>query len=489
MNDPCVHPLYAQQNERMRVPLLYPNPKSDHTTNPANPSIPTMAEVEQRAAHLLGHAAPTRLSAPPTPSQTEQRPAAPQHPILNEAALHGVAGRVIRILAPHTEAHPAALLLQLLAAFGNLIGPGPHCMVESARHPLNLFVILVGDSSKARKGTSWNWIANFFAGVDPAWLATRVSTGRLTAAGLVQTLQDQQPPTDRRLLVLAEEFATVLHTLKRGNGHLSPLLRSAWDHGNLPTLHMQQDLRATGTHISLIAHITEQELAHLFERSLADNGFANRCLWTWVERSNCLPDGGSPSTYDLACASAALQRAVNWATAQREILFHRNQPAGELWADVYPELSYHQPGLRGAATSRGEAQVLRLSALYAALDCSETVTVAHLQAALAVWDYCSQSAEHLFGVSARDAVADRIREAVETSRGGLNKTQIRRLFNGHVDTRRIDAALEQLAVIGSIARKAQPTPGRVSTVWSALAEHLPEDCLSMLVDDLPGEDE
>ena len=463
-----------------------PNLKPDHSRSD------TLARVEQRATELLAFVNSTRPPTPPkppAPRQTEQRPPALQHPTLHHDAFHGVAGRVLRILAPHTEAHPAALLLQLLAAFGNLIGPGPHCMVESARHPLNLFVILVGDSSKARKGTSWNWIANLFAGVDPSWLATRVSTARLTATGLVQTLQNQQPPTDRRLLVLAEEFATVLHGLKRGNGHLSPLLRSAWDHGNLPTLHMQQNLRATGTHISLIAHITEQELDHHFERSLADNGFANRCLWTCVQRSNCLPDGGSPSTADLAAVSACLQRAVSWATAQPEIRFHRDPAASQLWADVYPELSYRDPSLRGAATSRGEAQALRLSALYAALDCSATVTVAHLQAAFAVWDYCCESAEHLFGISARDAVADRIREAIETTPEGLSKTQIRRLFHGHVDTRRIDAALQQLAVIGSIGHKPQPTPGRLSTVWSALAEHLPDDSLDTLIDELPWEDD
>ena len=109
-------------------------------------------------------------------------------------------------------------------------------MVESTRHALNLFVVLVGDSSKGRKGTSWNLIANLFAAVDLSWLSTRVNSARLTANGLVRALRDQQPPTDRRLLALSEEFATVVHSLKRGNGHLSPLLRCAWDNGNLPTL-------------------------------------------------------------------------------------------------------------------------------------------------------------------------------------------------------------------------------------------------------------
>ena len=71
-------------------------------------------------------------------------------PTLADTALYGVAGLVVRSLAPHTEADPAAILLQFLAAFGNLVGPAPHCLVGSTRHGLNLFVVLVGESSKAR---------------------------------------------------------------------------------------------------------------------------------------------------------------------------------------------------------------------------------------------------------------------------------------------------------------------------------------------------
>ena len=139
----------------------------------------------------------------------------------------------MRTLAPHTEAQPEALLLQLLAAFGNVIGPGPHCMVGSTRHALNLFVVLVGESSKARKGTSWNHIARLFAEVDPAWTENRVTSARLSARGLVAVMGHQAG--DRRLLALAES------------------------------------LRRTEAH----------------------NGFANRCLWACVQRSQCLPDGGN----------------------------------------------------------------------------------------------------------------------------------------------------------------------------------------------------
>jgi hypothetical protein len=44
-----------------------------------------------------------------------------------------------------------------------------------------------------------------------------------------------------------------------------------------------------------------------------------------------------------------------------------------------------------------------------------TVGLPHLQAALAVWDYCSTSASHLFGDSTGDAIADRILVALVES--------------------------------------------------------------------------
>src|SRR5271170_4413974 len=205
----------------------------------------TFAETQRRRAELHGfpidqqpHSQREEQTRPSPPAPSPLRDSA--SPTLPVAALHGYAGLAVRTIAPHTEADPASILLQLLTAFGNIVGPGPHCMVDATRHALNLFVVLVGDSSKGRKGTSWSQIARLFAEIDHPWLSTRVTTARLTASGLVHALRDQQPPTDRRLLALSEEFASVLHTLKSGNGHLSPLLRCAWDSGHLPTLDMHQ---------------------------------------------------------------------------------------------------------------------------------------------------------------------------------------------------------------------------------------------------------
>jgi hypothetical protein len=362
-----------------------------------------------------------------------------------------------------------SLLLQLVAVFGNLVDRGPHCQVDATRHGLNLFVVLVGDSGKARKGSSWNQIARLFAEVDPSWLSTRVIRAPLTWNSLALALGGRQPAADHRLLALSPEFASVLQILNRGQGHLSSLLRCAWDDGQLSPPQRQPQPQVTETHLSLIAHITQSELARNLPRSEAQNGFANRCLWACVQRSNCLPHGGNLSAASLSAVASELRRALDWATAAPDIRFERDSAASDLWQQHYPALSQLHSGMRCAATGRAEAQVLRLSAIYAALDSSSTITLPHLQAALAVWDYCYESAAMLFGVSTGDPIADRIREAVEASEKGLSKDQIRRLFHGHLDAARIDAALETLVTLGALSVQTEPTGGRPSTLWSALA--------------------
>jgi hypothetical protein len=362
---------------------------SPNTITAEPPSaLPTLADIQRRRTELLAwqgrpqpaqktHPAPAVPPASPVPPMGPPCNA-PAWPSLSEAALHGLAGLVVRTMAPHTEADPAAILLQFLAAFGNLVGPAPHCMVGFTRHSLNLFVVLIGESSKARKGTSWRQIARLFSEVDDLWVERRVTTARLTANGLIHVLRDQAPsgqqqPTDRRLLVLAEEFASMLQILGREKGHLSPLLRCAWDTGNLCTLDGHHPLQATGTHISLVGHITRHELAQHLHRAESHNGFANRCLWTCVRRSQCLPGGGSLSPQHLAGLTRELRRILDWVRSQTELAFCRDAAAQKLWNDLYSDLSRARPGLYGVATSRAEAQVLRLSAIYAALDCSAVI--------------------------------------------------------------------------------------------------------------------
>ena len=158
-----------------------------------------------------------------------------------------------------------------------------------------------------------------------------------------------------------------------------------------------------------------------------------------------------------------------WSAGNFEL--RRDNATRDLWAAVYPSLSAGEPGSLGAATSRAEAQVLRLSAIYAALDCSAVVRLEHLQAALAVWNYCLASVRFTIGEGAAisgDPIADRILEALKGAGAeGLTRTQIPDLLRRHASADRITRALIQLAARGLAIRGTVLTGGRPVELWRA----------------------
>jgi hypothetical protein len=133
-------------------------------------------------------------------------------------------------LSPETEADPVAILSQLLVAFGAAAGRGSWFQVEATRHYPNEFLVLVGDSAKARKGSSWDRVWRLITGADPS-IDKRILTGLSSGEGLIWAVRDPTAtdPTDRRLLAIEPEFASVLKSTAREISTLSPTLRSAWD--------------------------------------------------------------------------------------------------------------------------------------------------------------------------------------------------------------------------------------------------------------------
>src|SRR5262245_50758107 len=90
-------------------------------------------------------------------------------PVMPVAAYHGLAGEVVAIIAPHTEADPVALHLHYLTSFGSAVGRGPYYQVEATPHFGNLFLVTVGRTSRARKGTGADWIHRIFEIVESDW--------------------------------------------------------------------------------------------------------------------------------------------------------------------------------------------------------------------------------------------------------------------------------------------------------------------------------
>ena len=246
------------------------------------------------------------------------------------------------------------------------------------------------------------------------------------------------------------------------------VIRQAWESGDLRTLTRSSPLRASGAHVSIIGHISQEELRRELLTTDAASGFGNRFLYACARRSKLLPEGGSLTDEDWQEVVAGLREAIRF--GQVEGVLKRDTEARELWAEVYESLSEGRPGLCGAITSRAEAQVMRIAVIYAVLDCSTEIRVEHLRAALAVWNYCEVSAQYIFGDALGDETADAILAGLYAAESdGLSRTAIRDLFKRHKSASDIERALSVLASLGLASRTNTPTGGRSAETWIASA--------------------
>jgi hypothetical protein len=396
-------------------------------------------------------AAPERFPTPPAP-----------------AVYHGLAGHIIDRVAPHTEADPVAILAQLLVAFGAAVGRGAFFQVEATRHHANEFLVLVGDSARARKGSSWDHVRRLLDHADPT-LAARTLTGLSSGEGLIWAVRDpaDNDPgvTDRRLLVVEPEFASVLKTASRDISTLSPTLRSAWDGRPLAILTRSAPARATAAHVAVIGHITSIELQHHVSPVELANGLLNRFLLIACRRVRLLPDGGHPDP--LADTDLDRQLAIALAAARDAAQLRLTDPARALWHHAYRRLAQPQPGITGQLAARAEAHTIRLALAYALLDRANAIGPDHLRAALALQDYAARSAAWALESDTGDPIAEHIHTALLQAPGGLTRTQLRDLLNRNVPVRRLEQALANLAAAGKADRQRILTAGRPAELWTA----------------------
>ncbi|HYB31041.1 MAG TPA: hypothetical protein VEF89_30900 [Solirubrobacteraceae bacterium] len=386
----------------------------------------------------------------------------------NPAVYHGLPGAIVAQIAPHTEADPVAILTQLLVACGALIGRGAHFRVEATLHHPNEFLLLIGDSARARKGGSYDHVTRLLAEADPA-LPSRLRTGLASGEGLVWAVRDpdgQDPGvSDKRLLIAEPEFASVLKQTQRDINTLSPVLRSAWDGRPLALLTRTAPARATSAHISIIGHITQTELhRHATTVELA-NGFLNRFVLAMVRRVRLLPEGGDPEPLKDTGLVRYLASVLKHAhTAGRVKL---DDAARELWWQTYPQLTHPGDGLTGHLTARAEAHTIRLALLYALLDGERRIQPEHLQAALALWDFAARSATWAFGQATGDPLAEQIHAALVRSPNGLTRTQISHLLHRNLPAHQLTRALHVLAATGRAQQQKILTAGRPTELWTA----------------------
>ncbi len=365
----------------------------------------------------------------------------------NEAAFCGPLGELAKLIEPHSEADPVAILAQGLVAFGSAVGPGPYFRVEADRHHANEFLLIVGKTARGRKGTSRGHVMARMKEVDPEWFEHCIKTGLASGEGLIHALREEaasSSPKDKRLLVEESEFARVLAAGAREGNILTSVLRQAWDSQTLSNLTKRDPLEARGCHISVNAHVTEAELLRLMQNVDALNGYLNRFFFLRVRRTKLLPLPSRIPEEPLLAITNALRESLEKVRSLGEIRFTTEAEAE--WVRVYPEISRDdRQGLLDPLAARAEPHVLRLSLLYALSCGSGEIAIEHLRAGLALWDYAERSLEGLFGDRLEDPLADKVLAHLRAAgHSGMNREQLHRKLGNRTKGAALRRALDLL---------------------------------------------
>lgn len=407
-------------------------------------------------------------------------------PVMGIDAFTGPAGDLANACAQDSEADAAACLVQMLALSGAKFGRQSWISVGQSQHHPRLFVAVVGPSSSGRKGTSLSAVKSIFREAERIIAADKSGTGGLredlqitsgisSGEGIVYAVRDPRWDNDedgnwvivdngvddKRLLLAEPELAQLFEVSRRSGNIISSMVRQAWDGDDLGIVTRVKPLKATEPHISLIGHITPAELRAKMGGTDVSNGLANRFVWAWSQRSRSVPEPHPLPAGVVRELAQPWADAVIWAN-RRSGAMKMDADASEFWADQYAFLSADRPGTLGPLAARGPAQVLRIALIYALLDRSQYVRAHHLAAGVAVWRYCLETCQHIFGESQVDPVAQKILDALADSEAGqLDRLFIRNsVLSKHVSAPDMDRALADLTSQGLIAEVQMKGRGR-----------------------------
>jgi hypothetical protein len=412
------------------------------------------------------------VGAESTPAEEPDEPiSVVPFPVLDQAALQGTPGKIVNEVAPYTEAHPAAILAQLLARFGAEVGPGPHVLIGNREHPARINTMIVGRTSDGAKGTSHEVVVALFAAASPqqpGFLGLvrdpmRVLSGLSSGEGLIELVRDpngddpgaknfDEGVYDKRLLIVEQEFSGVLAVAERQGSILARVLREAWDGDVLRTLSRHSPLQASGAHVVVVGHVTPGEFRIKLKEAQIVGGTVNRFIPIASRRTQFLADGGNIPE-DL-CAEFSQYLAVVQPWGKR--LMSRSPDAEKLWSKSYPDLRRSRPdGHVAQMLARAAPQVMRIALAYSLVNTHAAIEYEDLKAALALWQYAEDTASWMFGEVVEHGDLDGLIGFItEGGAAGRTRSEINtKHYRGNKPATEITVALGQLMRDGRIRQE------------------------------------
>jgi len=442
---------------------------------------------------------------------SEQPGDGPDHhrnaPQPDPACLYGLVGDVARAGSENTEANPYAIAMNFMAYMSAAIGRRAYTYIGNTRHHCRIFGLHVGRTGRGRKGDAASLVHRLDMAIRAAdeanhhsmtpqvhsgGLSTREGLALMIHDGWTQGKNEVEPIHDKRLWVIESEFVNVLMQSKRDGNTLSSALRDCWDGVSIkPATKGQPRIWASHPHLCLSAAITGSELHNVMASRELTNGFANRFMMIWAERTKMLPFPQATPQHEVDALAQRGIEVIRFAGgnrfAERDVLVIGITPAAERrFADLYlGELNDQSAGEIVTALLERRAPVLRrLAMLFALCDLKTEVDVHHIDAALAWTRYWTESIKFIFSDGAAEVRTAETNETAQTiveflkKRGKASRWELTRdCFGGHKTKPLIDAALDELltaspaGIVVQTVSRPKGTPGTPTKIYSMAAKY------------------
>ncbi len=413
---------------------------------------------------------------------TETLPAS--YPVAHDGCFYGVAGRFAKDACKDSEADPMGVMVHLLTWMGAYFGNQAVLRLGDVDAPPRLMSVTVsttgggkGTSASPVRRQAHEYLNPLLVSLDS--LPIQFKDGPMsTGEGLAWAVRDPSDTTDKetgepvdagvtdkRLMIVEEEFVAVLQAARREGNTISAAIRRFWDSGNFSPVTKSNRVTVTNAHVCFVGHITFEELTKTMQQTEYTNGFANRILWFCIRKPKIVAVPKRIPQERMTEYAADFAQAIQF--AQRTNNLELSAESLTLWKTVAKPLATQETEF----AERARGQVLRLACIFALLDCTDSVSPAHLTAALHVWDYCTASIAYIFEREENEEEAKLL--TALRKQNGMNKTEISvSVFSKNLKSADLNTLLKGLEAKGKITRESRPNAsgkGKPSTVFKVIA--------------------
>lgn len=392
-------------------------------------------------------------------------------PVMPGNAFPGLLGAIVKAATTNSEAHPVAVASNVLAMFCCAIGRVAFQRIGDATIHARPFLLIVGKSGKARKGTAEHTPREIFRRADALMRQLNSTDDRLrvhagglsTGEGVGYAIRDPREADektgkggdagviDKRLLVIESEFANVLAQIKREGNILSSTLRNLWDGRDIEPLTKSTLMTVTRPHVAVIGHITGHELREKSSENDAANGLLNRFLILHVHRPRLVPLPIPTPEAVLNDLAARLSSVINAVTAgsphtNNQVEVTLSDQAAQVWCDLYPQITEDHPGKAGSLMARSEVYARMLAMVFALMDKRTVIEPDDLLTALEWVKYWSESIRYTFLTGEQQEGLDEFTAAVLAAvakQPGITLTELQKVWHRH----RIDEVKKSLETL------------------------------------------